>query len=188
MNVYLGWIHGIEFVKDGYNLFNFIFLYLIGRYIKLYGTCKKRKETYFLLFLAASACTAALAICLHLTGGNTYMAFSYNSPFVITSAIALFLFFSKLNFTSKTINFLASSCLSIYLFQEGCFNFYKRIKLLYQADCPTLTFFLYLLIFFAVSMILPLAIDKLRLMVFSRFEKKVSSTLDRRVISKVLPE
>lgn len=36
INVYLGWIRDVTFVTDGYNLTNFIMLYLIGRYIRLF--------------------------------------------------------------------------------------------------------------------------------------------------------
>ena len=62
MNVYLGWIQGIDFVKDGYNLFNFIMLYMIGRYLRLYWNNDYGKRCDLLIFIAASIATAVLAL------------------------------------------------------------------------------------------------------------------------------
>lgn len=188
MSMYLGWIHEVEFVKDGYNLFNFILLYLIGRYLKLYPIGTVKRYYYLLVFIASSACTAILSIGLDRFWGEPYRAVCYNSPFVIIAAVSLFLYFTRISFTSKAINYLSASCLSIYLFQDGCFNFYRKIKELYLSNCSTTVFFLYLLLFFAISIILPLIIDKIRLLVFGKLENKASSILDRKFFQKYITE
>lgn len=184
INVYLGWIQGVDYAKDGYNLFNFIMLYLIGRYLRLYWKNDYKAGRDVAVFVSSSAGTACLALALNYWGRNVYMALSYNSPFVILSAISMLLLFTKLHFTSKVVNYLASSSLAIYLFQEGGYNFYKKIKAMYVTEEHTVSFILMIVVFFVLSMLIPILIDKLRLLVFGRAEAKVSELLDRKCFRK----
>lgn len=186
MNVYLGWIQGIEFVKDGYNLFNFIMLYMIGRYLRLYWNNDYGKRRDLLIFIAASIATAVLALLLNRMGRNTYMALSYNSPFIIIASISLLLLFTKFKIKSNLINLLASSSLAIYLFQEGVFNVYRNIKAMYMTDVPAVKFALMIVLFFVLSMLVPIAIDKLRLYVFGKLEEKATDVLDKKVFQKYI--
>lgn len=186
MNVYLGWIQGIEFVKDGYNLFNFIMLYMIGRYLRLYWNNDYGKYRDLLVFIAASIVTALLALLLNRMGRNTYVALSYNSPFIIIASISLLLLFTKFNFKSNLINLLASSSLAIYLFQEGVFNVYRNIKAMYMTDVPAVKFALMIVLFFVLSMLVPIVIDKLRLLMFSKLEEKAADILDKKVFQKYI--
>lgn len=186
INVYLGWIQGIEFVKDGYNLFNFIMLYMIGRYLRLYWNNDYSKYRDLLVFIAASIATAVLALLLNRMGRNTYMALSYNCPFIIIASISLLLLFTKFNFKSKAINYLASSSLAIYLFQEGCYNCYKYIGQMYTSGVPALKFALMIVFYFVLSMLAPIAIDKLRLLAFGKLEEKAADVLDKKVFQKYI--
>lgn len=186
LNVYLGWIQGIEFVKDGYNLFNFIMLYLMGRYLRLYWNNDYSKYRDIIVFVFSSIATAALTIILHHKGLYIYMALSYNSPFVIISAVSLLLLFTKFDFKSKIINLLASSSLAIYLFQEGVFNVYPYIKEMYITGMPAMKFALMIVLFFVLSMLVPIAIDKLRLLVFGKVEEKAADVLDKKVFQKYI--
>lgn len=178
VNIYLGWIHGVGFVKDGYNILNFVMLYLIGRYLRLHYRKNLSKTKDIAIYLSMSVLTAVCALLLYQFGKDTYWVFCYNSPFVLLSAISIFMFFSKLHFNSKIINYMASSCLAIYLMQEGGISLYKQIKESYLQYGICVYFILMILLFFVISMIAPLIIDKIRLLVFGRAEAWVSEKLD----------
>ena len=188
LNVYLGWIHGIEFVKDGYNLFNFIMLYLIGRYLKLYWKNDYYAYKDLLVFIGATVATAATALLLDRIGGNVYMALSYNSPFIIIGAISLLLLFTKMHFTSKVVNYLAASSLAIYLFQESCFNCYRYIKQMYIDGVGIGHFLLMIAVFFILSMLVPIAIDKIRLLLFGRLEEKTAKVIDEKLVKRYIED
>lgn len=185
INVYLGWIRNVPFVSNGYNLTNFIMLYLIGRYLKLHY--KKNIDPKFdlLLFLGSSTITAILAVALHHLGFDSYQAFCYNSPFVLLSAISLFMLFTKLQYQSQFINYWASSCLAIYLMQEGGIHCYGYIKNLYLQYGITPPFMLWMLLFFILSMVLPLIVDKIRKLIFRRTEDKATQLLDKYVFKRL---
>ena len=186
MNVYLGWIQGIEFVKDGYNLFNLIMLYLIGRYLRLYWNNDYGKHSDLWVFIASSIATAVLALILNRMGRNAYIALSYNSPFIIIASISMLLLITKFNFKSKTINYLAGSSLAIYLFQDGGYNCYGYIRQMYISGVPAMKFAVMIIVFFMLSMLVPIAIDKLRLLLFSRLEEKAADVLDKKVFQKYI--
>lgn len=186
INVYMGWIRDVTFVTDGYNLTNFIMLYLIGRYIRLYYHKNIAKKYDVFLFLCSSLMTAILAFVFQHNGFNSFRALCYNSPFVLISSIALFMLFIKIRLKSKIINYLAASCLSIYLLQDGGINCYKQIHKLYEYNGFSLIFWLWISFLFMLSMIIPLFIDKVRLIIFSNIEEKVSYYIDKYVFSKYL--
>ncbi len=77
-----------------------------------------------LLFAGSSTITAILAVVLHRSGIDTYRVFCYNSPFVLISAISLFMLFTKIQYRSNVINYLAASCLPIYLMPMVKFESY----------------------------------------------------------------
>lgn len=157
---------------------NFVMLYLIGRYLKLHYTRQYTQKVDMVIYLSSGTLTAILAVVLHKFGCDTYRAFCYNSPFVLINAVAIFLFFTKLHFTSRIINYLASSCLAIYLMQEGGIHVYAQIKSIYMNSGVDSHFFSMILIFFVASMFIPLVVDKIRIYIFGKFEAKVANMLD----------
>lgn len=91
---------------------NFIYLYYIGRYIRMVSETLWRKVSkYGLLIWFVSS--------LMLTGGFVWLAemgkeiestryWGYNNPLVIVSSIAIFSYFSRLKFQNKWINIAAT--------------------------------------------------------------------------------
>lgn len=184
VNVYLGWIRDVDFVTDGYNLLNFVMLYLIGRYLRLHHSWRLSKKIDVFIYLGSSVITAVLAFALHHFGGDPYRAFCYNSPMVLVSAIAIFMFFTKLHFNSNVINYIASSCLAIYLMQEGGIHCYNQIKEIYIQSGINVFFVIAILVLFILSMIIPLLVDKIRLLVFGKFEKFLTDKLESLVFKR----
>lgn len=106
--------------SDGYNFVNFIFLYYIGRYIRMVS------ETPFWRKVSKYGIWIWLVSSLVLTGGFVLLAemgkdiessryWGYNNPLVIVSSIAIFSYFSRLKFQNKWINIAATGVFGTYL-------------------------------------------------------------------------
>ena len=103
----------MKFSNDGYSTVNFVLLYLIARYIRLYlprhcSTERKLRCLYVAIFVL-------LLSGIFVTSVFTSIAFAYNSPFVIGASVALLLLFSTLRFQSRIVNMVAASAFSVYL-------------------------------------------------------------------------
>ena len=98
-------------LDNGYGIINFVTLYMVGGYIRLFGDqvswlCWKRWK-YGLVF---AGCTA-LTFCL------SYFIYPFGYAFVtnIVASVAAFLFFLKWNLgTNKVVNFLAGAAFDVY--------------------------------------------------------------------------
>ena len=133
---YFGYLWRTELNHNGFCLENFIFLYMIGRYLNFKKTTIQSynfKRIHVLaVYLTCTLITTMTAVFLLLYKGRAdylfYWAWRYNSPFVIIGAIALFMFFISLSIKSRLINYIAASTFSVYLIHE---NFHVN-KLLYD--------------------------------------------------------
>lgn len=120
----LGFINDQLEVKDGYSLFAFSGIYLIGRYLRLYPQRLERWSGWtFLLGYLGLTFAQSLALFLYAYGTEqsivasplAYKFMSYVSPINILAAILLFLAFSRIKAQSAAVNWIGSSTLAVYL-------------------------------------------------------------------------
>ena len=108
---------GNAFISDnGYGITNFIMLYLIGAYIRLYYDNKKISK--LILFI--------IYICLSLLGTFIYYkypnAINYNFIINIINSIVVFLLFKNIKITKgKILSKFAECSLAIYIIHENSF-------------------------------------------------------------------
>lgn len=113
VNCYFGYFcNNAAISGNGYSLVNFIFVYYIGSIIKRF----EKKSTYksgilVVCYIVFFFITATLAMLPHFR----YIAYHYNNPFILMSAVSFFLLFKKLNFKSRFVNWVASSVFAVYL-------------------------------------------------------------------------
>jgi hypothetical protein len=101
---------------SGYGLINFIFLYFLGRYLRLYHVSTFGKWIDFTGYLISMAVCGGIQLVVSRVLEFSFTSLiSYDTLFIFWGAVFLFLFFSKLDFTSKTINWLASFCLAVFV-------------------------------------------------------------------------
>ncbi|MDO5341698.1 MAG: acyltransferase family protein [Bacteroidia bacterium] len=118
INIYFGWYR--ELVNpNGYNFMQFIFLYLIGRFIHLYNITISRWKS-LIIYITCSVILGLLAVLLD-CHSFSYKLFEekYNNPILILEAIALLYFFLSFEFKSKFVNWIAKSVISVYLIHEN---------------------------------------------------------------------
>ena len=123
VNVIFGWGKGV-FNIDGYNVMNFIFIYMLGRYMKLEQTAflPQLRKHPLLIYLVSSAMVCCLFVVCYIFMDKHVSAmriFGYNNPFVILSAMCLFCFFEKIRCQKRWINEVAKCAFPVFLLHTG---------------------------------------------------------------------
>lgn len=165
---YFGNIHDSTYFyfNGGYSVTKFILIYMVGRYLRLYGmsyfnTISKYKALVFYIL------SVAAIILVRFISKNEAQWLNYNSPLIILSALLFFVLFTKISFRSKFVNMLGASCLSVYIFHtcSPIINWFAKcdVYIFTQFSFP-----LYLLIMLGgclVIFILAILLDKMRLLI-----------------------
>lgn len=164
-------------LNDGYSPIWLMIMYLVGAYMKKFGVGAKMKWYSALLFYIISVgCNFALNIFLKdpmkkIFTDGTVNYLTYTSPFVVLSAIFLFIFFSKLKFgkkTEKLINYITPAALGVYLIHTHPLVFNKLMK---DIAMPLVNHGTAAMIFGSIAMalavfIICIVIDLLRIQLF----------------------
>ncbi len=128
-------------LAEGYSALSFVGLYLLGRYLRLYGASRlanlphKRFLQLFLINTLGLGGMAWVYFCVkpaHFPN-PTLILMSYTSPFVILNAVCLILYFSRLHLQSKVINWLAAGSFAAYLTHQQLFvrsDYFEAIRTL----------------------------------------------------------
>ncbi len=168
-----GWMSsGANWIDGGYSPFSFIFLYLVAQYIRLYpnrltNQCAIHYISAFLILTFATTSVNYLSIRCGIGEGTAW--FSYISPFILLESILFFLFFTKLSFKSRVVNWISSSCFAVYLFHctpitlDG---FCEQIRK-YDGVGDYLSIVVMIIVIFTVSIM----VDKVRMLLWSLFLK-----------------
>jgi len=114
---YFGCIHDSKYFyfNRGYSITSFILIYLVGRYIGLYGVNKFRNISTLRLFLMY-CCSIGVIMLVRWLPLDEEQYLSYSSPFLIVSASILLLCFTRINIQNRIINWIASSSLAVFIF------------------------------------------------------------------------
>lgn len=177
LNVYLGWFWQGNINQTGYNAMQLIYIYVIGRYIRIYSSAnKKYRITYITTYITASA----LIFISTFTCKST-MAFAYNSPFVIGASVSFFLFFTTFSFQNKWINSIAANAFAVYLIHKMP-PIWGTLKNLLYSTCSNMSyisFAIYWIVFIILIFAVCILIDKIRLYIMSPITNYISSTIQR---------
>ena len=172
----------------GYSSLSFIGLYLLARF------CRKYPSKWTTLSVAANIAiwlgiTLVVSLFNHFTGegtplGGPHSTFDYNHPAVIIASLFFFLAFTRMDFRSKAVNWLATGAFAIYVIHMNYLvaPFYRATMVrLYESS--GIWFFLLLLpAVLSVGLVCILA-DKVRIPVWdwlwgllckTRFGKRIS--------------
>lgn len=113
------------FTDTGYSLYNFVFLYCVGAYVRKYDLPVKNL-TFFLFGYLMCSFLIFSGVMLLRTFSETPEYFftdpwNYNFIFVELGAICLFMVFKNIKIQSPMINFIATSVFGIYLISNHPF-------------------------------------------------------------------
>ena len=177
------------FSNNGFTLYNFIYIYLIGAYIKKYPLDKSnilkkcsKKSLQIILFSLFIICPLLNFLLTYasqyLIGINSItddifsnfylMRYDYSHPIVIIQSISFFLLFSLINFKSKIINNVSKLTLGIYLIHENRFIREPLYKITGISDgvADSYSFILYVIIISLIIFVTCGFIEKIRQILF----------------------
>lgn len=167
--IYMGFFRHNMICIDGKNLLNFIFVYLIGRYIRLYSETFDflHQKVFFLIYLIL---TIVLVLAIFVLPEKysiitMQLFYPYNSPGIYILAILFFLIFVKCSFTNRFVNYVASSTLAVYLLHDN-----PDINEVIYGVAKELSWNIFFFLAYAVIVFcIAIMIDKLKAFVFRPF-------------------
>lgn len=118
-----GWTGTMPEYDRGFSAISFISLYLLARYVRIYGGKWFNLSRVYDLFayVGFSILTAVAFFIFKKAGFDSICGHLYIfiNPFAIAASLYLLLYFSKLSFNSRVINYIAQSAFAVYLFHVG---------------------------------------------------------------------
>lgn len=124
MNVYFGnMMHTPFFNTDGYSAAQFIYIYLIGGYLRRYidfSNLQSHRWLWLLGYFVSALCYFGIHV-LSAHHDMTLLHLGYNNIFNIAAATCFFLFVASFQFQSRVVNYLSASALAVYLIQESIY-------------------------------------------------------------------
>ena len=122
VNVYFGFIGGTYcYNQYGYNVQQFVFMYVIGGYLRRFVDVDKLKlhrPKCLLVFVCCSIAVGLMAVIENFVARSELKAYYNCNPFIIVAAVSFFAYVLTFNFYNRTINKLALGAVAVYLFQE----------------------------------------------------------------------
>lgn len=170
--------------QNGYSIFSFAILYLLGRTIRLYSLPQWFMKISPLIYIG---CSIILGMVAHvgITEGHPTVAnmfFFYINPIVILSSVAFLMMFEKMNIQSSVINHIAKSTLAVLLGHSAIFFLYtKQFKYIYNyfSGLQVVGYWaLAITIVFWAS----IAIDQIRLLIYKPIERLMKNKIKQNEI------
>lgn len=136
-------------LDSGYGLINFMFLYMLGRYLKLHFVAHRSKYVYIFAYIGLMSVMAAFQIYYSkLLGFDFDALISYDTIFIFTGSVFLFMYFMQLNVTCKIVNVLAVPCFAVYVIHMNpiFFHYFSEV-VLHTAAYNCVAYFVCLIIY-----------------------------------------
>lgn len=180
---------GEFFENSGYTLYNFIYLYLLGAYLRQYPLNKSyhfkkfSTELYKIILLVIFFSCAILNNIIFSFGKEIFginsildmvanniaiSSLAYSNPIIVIQSVAYFAFFTSLNFKSKFINKCSGLMFGVYLIHE---NNYMRMNIytwlgLVSEKANDISFIPYVILMAIVIFVVCTIIEFVRQLVF----------------------
>ena len=174
----------VGFYKAGLSPLSFIGLYLLARYFKLYRE-NDGKYIYLFIFIFCASLNTLVCFLPPFVGINNEpiisFSISYTNPLNIIGALSLLLFFTKLDFKSKVVNYIATSCFAVYLLHmHFCIiNYYlNTAKELYD-KFSGITYFASIIALFIAVFVISILTDRFRIFCFNFLWNKYEAYKNR---------
>ena len=120
-----GWTGAAKFIEYGFSTFSFIGLYLLARYLNIYGN--QKLTAWGGVFYIISVLLNILGFYLCVLWNIPIKFLAYVNPLVIIGAVGLLLFFNGLKIKpSRAVNWVAKSAFAVFLLHTNP-NIYRTI-------------------------------------------------------------
>lgn len=144
LNEYFGYFWKVPtYNVDGYNGHQFVFLYMIGAYIKKFIDDKwiqKHKYHHLMGYLFLSIVYIVLIYINNSFRVPHWDPWKYNNPLLLMSTISFFLFFGSLKVNSSKINIIALASFPVFLCQCCLCSLYSFVWKIWSLLPPPHTY------------------------------------------------
>lgn len=167
-----GFFTNSSWFDSGYSPVSFIGLYILAGYIYRYPNRWTLQKRYvdIAMYLFFALLTTITAIGMTLWRNDTWTWYKYTAPYTILEAVFLFLFFSKLHFSNKIVNWVAISSFAVYLVhtdQNFLHPIYAKYVSLWFHQFGTMQFLLHTACWIVVLFFISILVDKLRIFLWT---------------------
>lgn len=179
INSYFGFFCKQDINRDGNTLMQLTYVYFIGRYLALYLNIDKLKLRKWTAVIAV--CSISLYALVWLLNDNylhlvkTYTFLFRNNLWSVCNSIIIFLFFTTLQFESKSINWLAQGAFAIYLVHDSVWigmNWNTYLMNIYESHSPAIAWGLVTAVFL-VYLFGVLCVDHIRAFLTDPIARKI---------------
>jgi len=150
-------------------------LYMVGRYMRLYPNrfTTMNKWIDMLVYFVVSFLGAVFTFAGVRHGAEGYRFFSYASPTIIIASVYFFLFFTKISFRSRAINWIAVSAFAVYVLDcEGHFwLFYLSTNHSWWMNGSPSVYLIKTLLFDIAVFTVAIFLDKIRIIVWQQVKR-----------------
>ena len=167
--------------NSGCSVIWFIEVYLIGRYLRLFGVPTFINKYPFFLY---TTCTISMCLVeylyLYYYGRLNGILYSQNSPLVIMGAIAFFITFTKFRLRSKIVNRIATSTLAVLLLHNPTITkpLFKYISVNFQFVSGSIIWLFSVVVIFGACVLL----DQIRIVTYKKIYPTME-TLTNRIVN-----
>lgn len=114
LNLYFGYLW--DDYSNGYSVGHFIYMYIIGSYIRKFVSINNTKRYQYLLsYIIFCSIFVSLSLLNYYVDIPFWKAYYYNNPLLIAGSIGFFLFMLTFHFHSNVVNRIAASSIGMYL-------------------------------------------------------------------------
>lgn len=161
-----------SYFNNGYSPLSFIGLYMLARYARMYPNSLTTQNKYLDLcvYLALTLLTTCLAIIkVKYSIAEGLYLYAMSSPLIILSSFYFFLFFTKISFHSRLVNWIASSAFAVYLFHTDPLilePYYTKQIFGFVISDSSIMFIVHSAAFILLVFTISILLDKVRIIVW----------------------
>lgn len=130
---------------NGYAAVPFMGIYLLGRYLRLYLAPRLEQVKQWKFLATWIGCVAGMTLLVWgagmiaqpCIGAIIPVYVAYTNPVLILASASLLLFFSRMQFQSKVVNWFAAGSFAVYLTHQHTFVRHEYFKFVRQLDKQT---------------------------------------------------
>ena len=168
-----------QFIGDeGMGIVNFSYLYLLGRYLRLHYVQNRSPYFYFSGFIISGFTLFICALSISLIIGHSFSSlYACNTIFIFLGSLCLFLLFKKIQLQSNIINYMAKSCLAVYLIHYNPNIWWSFCKSIGISNYHGIPYILLLFIFPIIIYTLCVFIERCRILITNKIENRIINLL-----------
>lgn len=171
---FYSWLANYVNYFAGYSIVLFCGLYLTARYFRCYPIISLNDNAGKLSICIILLVSTIVMISLKFWGHASHML-RYDSPLMILQSLCILLFFNKMSFQNKIINWLAASCFAVYIihFNPFVFSYFINVAKNIDSTFSDISYILMIVIFLVSVFLICVLIDQLRIITWNLLKSKL---------------